>query len=488
MPSDHEQDRALTYESYSELEMAATQWTPTEDLFHYTSAQAAAAMLTTGKLRLSPYPRTNDLWETEPHPPGLSGPQGEDLNATFAVWDELDRHLRLHTKVGCLTRDFVPAADITNRDAARGWSHLALWSHYGDKYGGVCLRVDQGRLIESFLRDSEQATFAFHGPVRYLNSQNGLFTGSHIDLGQVAEFGADAVALAYAEANKDLLFFRKHRDWSYESEYRLVVLNQSSDYDFIDIRDAVTGVILGNRFPSKDLRVIEAALEDYPDVEVQQLHYHQRRLSCVPFDFPPPAQPAFAQTPPARRDGSLAERLLALQNAETKAASNWQDAEALAHTPLKQLQAGISALESQLRLWPGVEVSSSPSTAGTVPEEMRARRPGVPGETIHYQRGFQCVVEHLPLHSLTFSASAAIQVLDGERLRLHALVAMEHWHEGGNDRKEVWRDQREVVASDALAAVIALLHALTTAADEARVAFDRVRGTSPEEPPGTELP
>ncbi|MFF0484864.1 DUF2971 domain-containing protein [Streptomyces sp. NPDC004435] len=138
--------------------------------------------------------------------------------------EDLDQHLRLRTKVGCLTRDFVPAPDIRNRDAARGWSHLALWSHYGDKYASICLRLDQDKLLESFLRHSESATFAFHGPVRYLNGQNPASTISDVNLGQVKEFGADAAARAYAAKNKDPLPFRKHSDWAYESGYRLVLL------------------------------------------------------------------------------------------------------------------------------------------------------------------------------------------------------------------------------------------------------------------------
>ncbi len=59
----------------------------------------------------------------------------------FALWEELDRHLRLNAKVGCLTRDFITSADIGNPDARRGWALLALWSHYGDGYKGVCLRI-----------------------------------------------------------------------------------------------------------------------------------------------------------------------------------------------------------------------------------------------------------------------------------------------------------------------------------------------------------
>jgi hypothetical protein len=34
----------------------------------------------------------------------------------------------------------------------------------------------------------------------------------------VKEFGVDAVASVYAEANKDAIFFSKHSDWANEDE------------------------------------------------------------------------------------------------------------------------------------------------------------------------------------------------------------------------------------------------------------------------------
>ncbi|MEU6935162.1 hypothetical protein ABZ943_00365 [Streptomyces rubiginosohelvolus] len=213
--------------------------------------------------------------------------------------------------------------------------------------------MDHDRLLESFLRHAGPVSLACHAPVQYLNGQTGPSTASDIDRGQVAEFGADAVALAYAEANKEPLYFRKHSAWSYEAEYRLILLNQSGDYDFVDIRDAVTGVILGPRFSEEDVPALTAALESYPSVEVQQLRYHHRRLFLAPFEgFPPSSRTSYGQTPPGRREGSLAERFLALQHAESEAAAQYRDAEVLAREPLEQLQEGLSALEAQLRLWP----------------------------------------------------------------------------------------------------------------------------------------
>ncbi|MBQ0883189.1 DUF2971 domain-containing protein [Streptomyces sp. RT42] len=477
-------DPASAFEAYREYEVATAPRTTTSHLFHYTNATAAIRhILATGKLRLSPYKSTNDLWESQPHYPTLSAHHDQrDLDAGFPLWDEIDRQLRLHTKVGCLTQDVALPFSVFNPDALRGWAHLSLWAHYGDGHTGVCLRFDRDKLVQSLLEHRGPASFAFHGPVRYLRSQDGPPTRG-IDVGQVAEFGADAVALAYAEANKDSLFFRKHIDWDSEAEYRLILLNQSTDFDYVDIRSALTGIVLGSAFPQEQVNDLLEALEPYPGVTVEYLQFLNRRLHCFPFEGSVPrSRSLFTQSwPAARREGSLAERLLALRDAEAAADARREAAEALIQETVERLGEGAARLLSQLGLWPGTKVDSY-SQIAAVPERLRARSPGVPGEVIHYERGVLCVVESLPGPEHTLTAAAAIQVLDDEQLRLHAVVETEQRLPEGNKRQEHWRVEREIDAADARAAVAALLDELTAAAQRTRTAFDDARGISPLQP------
>ncbi|MEV5982101.1 DUF2971 domain-containing protein [Streptomyces sp. NPDC052114] len=475
-----------TFETHSEYEVATAPRTVTGHLFHYTNTEAAVTgILGKGMLRLSPYKLTNDLWELQPHYPTLSAHHDhQGLDAGFSLWDEIDRQLRMHTKVGCLTQDVTLPRSVFNRDALRGWAHLSLWAHYGAAHTGVCLRFDRDKLIESLLTHSASAAFAFHGPVRYLSSQAAPATRG-IDLGQVAEFGVDAVAMTYAEANKEALFFRKHIDWDSECEYRLILLNQSTDYDYVDIRAALTGVVLGSAFPQERVPDLLQALEPYPDVTVEYLQYLNRSLHCFPFEgvVPQPRPPSVHAWPAPQREGSLTERLIALRSAETEATARRQASAQLIQQMLAQLETGATQLVSQLSQWPGTEVANYPRITA-VPESMRARRPGVRGEAVHYEHGFLCVVENLPRQSYTLTAAAAVQVLDNERLRLHAVVGTEHWRSGGNEREELWRNEWEIEAADAQNAVAVVLSELTTAAQDTRTTFDHARGASsvaPEE-------
>ncbi|MFF6954949.1 DUF2971 domain-containing protein [Streptomyces sp. NPDC008317] len=468
----------------SELEMFMAPRSETDDLYHYTNANVAMYnILASGTLRLSPFESTNDLWESRPLWPNLSShhedenwldPQG---NLHMDLWVDIDRSIRLHTKVACLTRDFALPDYVLNRDAARGWGHLSLWAHYGAGHAGICLRFDRQQLIKSFQEQTGAAALRFQGPVQYVSTQG---VGPYgLDLGQIREFGADAAALAYAQENHASLFFRKYLDWKNEAEYRLVQLDQSLLPAYIDIRRALSGVLLGDAFPAGRHPALREALKAYPDVEVQQLKFQNRYLHRFPLTLEEETE-VTPWTEPRRR-GSLEERLGALREATTELKELREAAKLLAAEYLTAIEATITALYSELKSWPEVESGVSPHSLA-VPEEQRARQPGVQGERVHYEAGFMCMVENLPKPSLTLVVAAAVQILDGHQLRLHAVVTTEQWKpDEGNIRAERWRAARTVSIEETNAALSTLLADLRAAVDAVRPTFDELRGHTPGE-------
>ncbi|WP_442804464.1 DUF2971 domain-containing protein [Streptomyces luteogriseus] len=465
-----------------ELEVAGAQRSETNDLYHYTNANVAMYnILASGTLRLSPFESTNDLWESRPLHPNLSSHHDDENwpegSGHMDLWADIDRNIRLHAKVVCLTRDFTLPDHVWNRDASRGWGHLSLWAHYGTSHTGVCLRFDRARLITAFQEQTGSAALRFHGPVRYVSTQG---VGPHgLDIGQIREFGVDAAALAYAKANHESLFFRKYRDWENEAEYRLVLLNQSLLPAHIDIRDALSGVVLGDAFPERQRPALWEVLKAYPDVEVQQLRFQNRYLHCFGPLAPEPAAKAAPWAEP-RRSGSLEERLGAFLEATAEANELRESGKLLAADHLTIIDQAMAALSAELGSWPEVE-STAHRHPEAVPVEQRSRQPGTPGERVHYQAGFMCVVENLPKPSHTLVAAAAVQVLDGPRLRLHGLVRTEHSDPDGNRRAEHWRAASEVSADEAASALSALLAGVRAAVNTVRPTFDEQRGQTPGE-------
>lgn len=306
------------------IEHVAAYRTPTPHLYHYTNAAAALKILATGKLRLSPVKGTNDLWESRPtYHPLSSGYESMPPGSTYWLWQLLDRRLRAYTKVACLTRDFdVPDGFPEWRDAFRGWSHLSLWAHYGDGHRGVCLRFEQGGLEKALQASKDEHARVFAEPVSHIPHPNVIVR--HLPhVSDAREFGVHAVAAVLVERHHRALFFEKHLDWASESEYRLLRMDESTQPFYLDIRSALTAVIVGTDYEASEMPALRELLGEYPRAEpLQRVDYHNRFMHLLPPESAPGLQPA--HSPPAQlenwaapsRSGTLAERMNALLAAE----------------------------------------------------------------------------------------------------------------------------------------------------------------------------
>ncbi|WP_254627520.1 DUF2971 domain-containing protein [Myxococcus sp. CA040A] len=469
----------IEHEEYLEAELRnAPRWLSNQ-LFHYTNAEAAIfGVLRSGTLRLSPFESTNDLWESRPLYPSLQA-HADDLSfdAGMDLWNEMDRSIRIHAKVACLTQDWDLPESVLNPDALRGWNHLSLWAHYGARHMGVCLQFDRDKLIEAFTNALVPGTLLrFHGPVVYRSVSAGPGPGG-VDIGQIREFGLDAVSINYAETHHGQIFFRKHADWANESEYRLVLLDQSVLPIDFSIREALTGVFLGDAFPSSRLPALLATLQAYPSVKVFRLRYHNRYLLRTPFDVSGPVRAA--GTNPLldthNRPGTLDERLVALKNSVRTAKRRREEAATLCSAHMESLEKAIEKIAMAIRPKSNVEVAVHKGSTA-VPDHQRSRAPGVPGEQIHFESGYMCVVENLPKQSHTLVAAVAVQVLSNAQARIHAMIRTEHWKPTGNERVEHWRETREAALTDLPTTLESVDRNLREALETSRSDFDRARG------------
>ncbi|MGL5824523.1 MAG: DUF2971 domain-containing protein [Nocardioides sp.] len=323
-------------DDWIEQELAAAPKTLTSDLYHYTSSESAIlGILANRTIRLSPLQGTNDLWESRPLAPSLQCKDRATLSMdeSTKIWEDIDRSIRGYSKVACFTQDWDLPEALMNSDALRGWAHLSMWAHYGARHTGVCLRFDRDRLLAAFAEARGDAVHQFSGPVKYRAAERGVGPYS-ISVEQAEEFGVDAVALHYASVHRDRVFFRKHADWSAESEFRLVRTDLSMDPFYLNFSDALTGIVLGDAFPMDRLPALLSMLGVLGDVSLSKIHFHNRVLHNFPIG-PPAAGPVVlspsglptAATPAPmisstikpRRSGKLAERLTALELVEQAA-------------------------------------------------------------------------------------------------------------------------------------------------------------------------
>ena len=194
-------------------------------LYHYTTfATFIDYILPTKKLKFGMLKNANDpkdshktfIWEF-----------GSELNLTYSALDQMteifykewDKYQYISFCITSETND--------------GYSIPSMWAHYGENHNGVCIEIDSEKLkFEEYL---------FSQPVEY---------DEIIPLPRYSDKPSDReISIStynfFRKYNKQF-FFKKHKCWEYEQEYRIVCYNDTSDPCYLDISDAITAVYCGS--------------------------------------------------------------------------------------------------------------------------------------------------------------------------------------------------------------------------------------------------
>jgi hypothetical protein len=175
----------------------------------------------------------------------------------------------------------------------------------------------------------------------------------------------DAVSLAFATMNHAPVFFRKHADWATESEYRLVLLGRSFAPAYVDTRDALTGVALGESFADHRMPELRAAMAEYPNVQLVKLAYLNRRLLCVPASRPDAGSNEAGERRPSpahRRPGDLDQRFADLLSALQEAGVLRAQGAVLADRHRSQIETVMSEVHADIETWSNINVRLHQST------------------------------------------------------------------------------------------------------------------------------
>jgi hypothetical protein len=447
----------------------------TDDLYHYTSSNIALdSIIAQMQLRLGLVELMNDPRESRPRYPNLSIAEGVP-EAGPAIMEEADRLLRRAAKVACFTQDYELPDSVADRNALRGYAHPALWAHYAGGHTGVCLRFDRSALDSCMRAQLSSYGLLFEGAVEYRLELSSTAQATGLDVEQIHEFGLDAVVTRYIERYQRELFFEKHSDWASEAEYRWVFVNPEPSPVYLDVSDAITGIVLGDAFLEARLDAVHH-LASRHDLDLKRVRFFNRWLHLMPVAAPPPREP-----PAHRREGSLEDRAQELAEAESKAEQASSLGAQLAAPIIAALWVRMQAIAEQVAKLPSVEVGIY-DRATAIPLPERRRAPGVPTYSADYQRGVMCVVENLPRYSVTFVASAAVQTIGDRSLKLHAAFEVERRRKDEpNERIELWR-----FASEGKLEAVAKLRdrffaEITSHLSPALATFNELRSSSPSD-------
>jgi len=275
---------------------------PQRPLFHYTSGDVALDhLLTDGRLRLQAPTGLNDPFESEPISVAflLEDQNQQHRRGTFEAASEL---LRNTCRLCCLTLsghyDHGPVG------FGDGFARARMWAQYAENHAGVCLAFNQDRLRAAAIAAAKARDLRlYEAGVKYR-----------------VEGGLDrAISLPYARVAQDLpgliedvfpvhvarLYFSKAWDWSTETEYRFLLHGKVNDYEYIDVRHALTGVFCGPAFPDGRIKDICARCPELTDAgRVYKLSWRNGVATTTPmsggsvapmpeWDIPPaPSDPA----------------------------------------------------------------------------------------------------------------------------------------------------------------------------------------------------
>jgi hypothetical protein len=219
-------------------------------VYHYTKATTALDhILPLKQIRLARVDSTNDPWEIRRQSSGSFSFSGR--TPTQQELDEMEQLIgRVHTVVqnaqrGSFSLDDETAATEPRGTSATGWARDRMWAQYADNHQGVCLRFDRAKLETAFRESLAPRGDCWAEPVAYTDEAQ----LAPIDL-RAAAADFSSYADRYRKEHVLVRYFRKRRDWASEREFRLLLLDRSSDGAdaLVPIARAIVDVIVGCRF------------------------------------------------------------------------------------------------------------------------------------------------------------------------------------------------------------------------------------------------
>ncbi len=245
-------------------------------LAHYTTSSAVFEhIVPTRTLRLSPYRLMRDPVENKVITPNIYW-DGVDVDREMDELDALLKAARDRMRVMSFTHDADQHAHESVFDCC--WSRPRMWEQYGDVHRGACLLFDRS-LLEAAIADAWPPETTYlrnvdYSPEGIVGSPARGLIDRRTFLGE-GETLTNAVA-EYVAQRRDAFFFLKSDDFATEYEYRIVLAVEDDDYAYIEFRDALVGVVLGERFPVWQRPAAIAACSEI-DVKLGRMHWEHGR-------------------------------------------------------------------------------------------------------------------------------------------------------------------------------------------------------------------
>jgi hypothetical protein len=238
-------------------------------LYHYTSIEKARLIIGNKQLRMSPFRKTNDpresgSWIFDLGSNSKSGFDGIDYATTQKIADAI----RDHARVVCFCRDndALTGSHLVDINK-RGYSKPRMWAQYGDSHKGVCLVFNKNDIELQVKKACDTTSYieAFGGCVNYIDrSSINITMGGPFCLGadHLKRRGFEEYWKDHAQQYHKELYYEKMTDWANENEFRYVALFNDEPDVYINLENALSGVVFGYNAPEDGVTSLKRLLHN----------------------------------------------------------------------------------------------------------------------------------------------------------------------------------------------------------------------------------
>jgi hypothetical protein len=251
-------------------------------LFHYTRLRTTIErILPKLSLRFSRYSNMRDPRETQWAFAASFFGDIPDVDELFWRIQSRLQELKSSARLLSCTEDDRVVPELHDQVFSRGFAHPRLWEQYADDHAGVCLVLDKARLIDVVTRAADPLGTLKHDSVTYRDSAIAI-EASGVDLNAISKRGLDEVLAEHLDQHADELFFTKLGDWATEVEYRFLLRRDAEEELYVDISDALKGVIVGHAVANEYGPTLRALCDPH-GVELAQMHWRNGQPVPTPF-------------------------------------------------------------------------------------------------------------------------------------------------------------------------------------------------------------
>jgi hypothetical protein len=222
-------------------------------LFHYTDREAALEhILYEGLLKFTALKWSHDPLESDDYEysaasnaTGIKAVAMDSLKQQIARGHQEGDIVKRRAKIACFT---VDPGDLSLEPHLKGCFRSRMWTQFAEAHSGMCLAFDKGLLLSSIAAQLNRDDQLLSKKVTYQNYDSQRFEVAFKRPWEDSPVPEQAVL-----DRAGVHFFGKVEDHRDESEFRIVFWRAATDLsgnpEFLEIRDALVGIILGKRFP-----------------------------------------------------------------------------------------------------------------------------------------------------------------------------------------------------------------------------------------------